>query len=97
MAGTKNATAVKETAKQVKEYKVIGKRFKNKTGAREELEEVFKKGFKSAGFMVQRDEFVISYGTYSSAQIAKVNAVAIADAGFKAEIVEQQKNGLSHP
>ena len=50
MAGTKNATAVKGTAKQVKEYKVIGKRFKNKTGAREELEEVFKKGFKSAGF-----------------------------------------------
>lgn len=88
MAATKNATAAKETKKQAKEYKVTGKRFKNKSKANTELKEVFKKGFKSAGLMVQGSEFVILFGTYTTAQTAKANAAAIEKAGFTAAVTE---------
>lgn len=71
MAAAKNATAAKEAAKPEKEYKVTGKGFKSKSEANTELKKVFEKGFKSAGLMVQGSEFVILFGTYTTAQIAK--------------------------
>lgn len=88
MAAGKNATAAKEAVKQVKEYKVTGKSFKDKSEANTELKEVFKKGFKSAGLMVQGSEFVILFGTYTTAKIAKANAAAVEKAGFTATVAE---------
>lgn len=88
MAAAKNATAAKEAAKPVKEYKVTGKGFKSKSEANTELKKVFEKGFKSAGLMVQGSEFVILFGTYTTAQIAKANAAAVEKAGFTATVTE---------
>lgn len=88
MAAAKNATAAKEAAKLVKEYKVTGKGFKNKSEANTELKKVFEKGFKSAGLMVQGNEFVILFGTYTTVQIAKANAAAVEKAGFTATVTE---------
>lgn len=84
---TKKETVTK-VKKEVKEYKVIGKSLKSKTEANAELREVFKKGFKSAGLMVQGGEFVILFGTYTTAQIAKANAAAVEKAGFTATVTE---------
>lgn len=88
MAAARNATAAKEAVKPVKEYKVIGKGFKSKSEANTELKKVFEKGFKSAGLMVQGNEFVILFGTYTTAQIAKANAAAVEKAGFTATVTE---------
>lgn len=88
MAAAKNATAAKEATKQAKEYKVTGKSFKSKQEANTELKKVFEKGFKSAGLMVQGNEFVILYGTYTTAQVAKANAAAVEKAGFTATVAE---------
>lgn len=88
MAAAKNATAAKEATKQAKEYKVTGKSFKSKQEANTELKKVFEKGFKSAGLMVRGNEFVILYGTYTTAQVAKANAAAVEKAGFTATVAE---------
>lgn len=88
MAAAKNATAAKEATKQAKEYKVTGKSFKGKQEANTELKKVFEKGFKSAGLMVRGNEFVILYGTYTTAQVAKANAAAVEKAGFTATVAE---------
>lgn len=88
MAAAKNATAAKEAAKPAKEYKVTGKGFKSKSEANTELKKVFEKGFKSAGLMVRGSEFVILFGTYTTAQIAKANAAAVEKAGFTATVTE---------
>ncbi len=88
MAAGKNATAAKETVKLAKKYKVTGKSFKNKSEANTELKKVFEKGFKSAGLMVQGGEFVILFGTYTTAQIAKANAAAVEKVGFAATVAE---------
>lgn len=87
MAATKNATA-KEAKKQVKEYKVTGKRFKSKQEANKEISKAFEKGFKSAGLMVQKNEFVVLFGTYATEQIAKANAAAVEKAGFSVTVTE---------
>lgn len=88
MAAGKNATAAKEAAKPAKEYKVTGKSFKDKSEANTELKKVFEKGFKSAGLMVRGNEFVILYGTYTTAQVAKANAAAVEKVGFEATVAE---------
>lgn len=88
MAAGKNATAAKGAVKPAKEYKVIGKSFKDKSEANTEIKKVFEKGFKSAGLMVRGNEFVILFGTYTTAQIAKANAAAIEKAGFTATVAE---------
>lgn len=89
MATTKNATRVKEDTKQIKEYKIIGDKFKDKTKANEVLKQVFSKGFKGTGLMIQENGFVILFGTYATEQIAKANLAVVQKAGFTAEIVEQ--------
>lgn len=88
MAAAKNATAEKEATKPVKEYKVTGKGFRSKSEANTQLKKVFEKGFKSAGLMVQGNEFVILFGTYTTAQIAKANEAAVEKAGFTATVTE---------
>lgn len=90
-AEKKETTAKKDTAeKQIKAYKVTGKKLKSKTEANKELKEVFKKGFKNAGLMVQGDEFVILFGTYPTEQIAKANAEAVKKSGFTVAVEEQK-------
>lgn len=91
MAAAKNAEKTKVEKKQTKEYKLIGRRFKDKTKAKAELKEVFKKGFKGAGLMVAGDEFVILFGAYTTEQIAIANKEAVEKAGFVAEIAEQRQ------
>ncbi|MDE6567917.1 MAG: hypothetical protein K2K70_09350 [Lachnospiraceae bacterium] len=76
----------KKSKKQENKFKVTGKKLKNKSEATVELEEIFKKGFKSAGLMVQGNEFVILFGTYTTEQSAKKNLAAIKTAGFTAQI-----------
>lgn len=83
----KKAATQKALARKI-EYKVIGEKFKKKENANEKLQEIAKKGFKSAGLMVQGDEFAVLYGTYATEKTAKANVAAITDAGFKAEIME---------
>lgn len=90
MATTKNATRVKEDTKQIKEYKIIGDKFKDKTKANEELKQIFSKGFKGAGLMIQENEFVILFGTYATEQIAKANLAAVQKAGFTAGIETEE-------
>lgn len=89
MATTKRTIKAKEGTKQIKEYKITGDKFKDKTKANEELKQIFSKGFKSAGLMIQDNEFVILFGTYETEQIAKANLEAVLKAGFTAKIEEQ--------
>lgn len=84
----KKATVTKGETKQAKEYKITGGSFKTKEEANMELEKAFAKGFKKAGLMVRGREFMVLFGTYASAQIAKANLEAITKAGFEANVLE---------
>lgn len=88
MAATRNTTMGKEVKKQAKEYKVIGDRFRNKKEAKEALRKVFDKGFKGVGLMIEGNEFIILFGTYTTEEIVKVNLEEIIKAGFAAAIKE---------
>nr|DAR37971.1 MAG TPA: Sporulation-specific N-acetylmuramoyl-L-alanine amidase [Caudoviricetes sp.] len=72
--------------KKAQGYKVIGKHFKNKNEANNAIKEIHKKGFKVAGLCVRENEFVILFGSYDTAAMARVNLAAIKTAGFTAEI-----------
>lgn len=82
-------TTTQESAAEIKkaqEYKVIGKHFKGKNEANNAIKEIHKKGFKSAGLCTRENEFVILFGSYDTATIARANLTAIKTAGFSAEI-----------
>lgn len=72
--------------KNVKGYKVIGEHFKGKNEANNAIREAHKKGFKTAGLCVRENEFVILFGSYDTAAMARANLAAIKTAGFTAEI-----------
>ena len=80
------ATTQETEVKNVKGYKVIGKHFKGKNEANNAIKEIHKKGFKSAGLCVRENEFVILFGSYDTAAMARANLAAIKTAGFTAEI-----------
>ena len=96
MAATKKATAQNNapattqegaaTIKKAQGYKVIGKHFKGKNEANNAIKEIHKKGLKRAGLCVRENEFVILYGSYDTAAMARANLAAIKTAGFTAEI-----------
>ena len=72
--------------KKAQGYKVIGKHFKDKNEADNAIKEIHKKGFKSAGLCVRENEFVILFGSYDTAAIARADLATIKTAGFTAEI-----------
>lgn len=82
-------TTTQEDAAAIKKaqgYKVIGKHFKGKNEANNAIKEIQKKGFKSAGLCVRENEFVILFGSYDTAAMARANLAEIETAGFTAEI-----------
>lgn len=82
-------TTTQESAAMIKKaqgYKVIGEHFKNKNKANNAIKEIHKKGFKCAGLCVRKNEFVILFGSYDTAAMARANLAAIKTAGFTAEI-----------
>lgn len=81
-----DAQIATESAEKVIGYKVTGDRFDSKNEADLAVEEAHKKGFRSAGLCVRGSEFVILFGSYDTAPIARANLEAIKKAGFSANI-----------
>lgn len=81
-----NAQNDAQNVLEVKAYKVLGERFESKDKAKDATREAHKKGFKSAGLCVRGGKFVLLFGTYATAAIARANLAAVQTAGFTAEI-----------